>query len=412
MILKDLSTFAKEPEGIRASLYTSMAASETASVVARDTVESQNTPRRRERSDPPSRAFPDDEIDAIFEKNPRNVMHAQTQMEPRELGDNVNFIVDDGEDSFMNEHENEHECEAIDDSKEDEVGNRDDQLNENNTVETINADKKTMISEPVQNKMVSSDEQEQEMVSFRLISANTLTDDTSSRDVNTPSREIPSSNEKKSYERIKHDSTPTPQSKSPPLDRFYFDIHKGAYKETLSKLTEHSDIVAYVEKWESTITKRVQSDYAFYCKDRTSLNHYAKKLDSLIEEDMKAKEKNRPVKGKQMDKLERNQVKFESAQETHDNAGESLLLLMEEVTLRSWRDAFPLLRKSIQFEGDFAAINQKHMAHLDRSLDLLDIIGQKESISLVGRLEDFEKLDPRKFYTGSKEKYDDEHDDD
>ena len=156
-----------------------MAASETASVVARDTVESQNTPRRRERSDPPSRAFPDDEIDAIFEKNPRNVMHAQTQMEPRELGDNVNFIVDDGEDSFMNEHENEHECEAIDESKEDEVGNTDDQLNENNTVETSNADKKTMISEPVQNKVVSSDEQEQEMVSFRLISANTLTDDTS-----------------------------------------------------------------------------------------------------------------------------------------------------------------------------------------------------------------------------------------
>ena len=57
---------------------------------------------------------------------------------------------------------------------------------------------------------------------------------------------------------------------------------------------------------------------------------------------------------------------------------------MEEVTLRSWRDAFPLLRKSIQFEGDFAAINQKHMAQLDRSLDLLDIIGQKESISLEG----------------------------
>lgn len=409
MILRDLSTAAKEPEGIRASLYTSMAASETASVVARDTVESQNTPRRRERSDPPSKAFPDDEIDAIFEKNSRHVMHAQTQMEPSELGDNVNFIVDDGEDSFMNEHD----CQANDDIKEDEVENRYDQLSENNTVETSNADNKTtMISDSVQDKVVSSDKQEQEMVSFRLISANTSTDDTSNRDVNTPSREILSSNEKEPYEQIKHDLTPAPQSKSPSLDRFYFDIHKEAYKETLSKLTEHSDIVEYVEKWESTIKKRVQSDYASYCKDRTSLNHYAKKLDSLIEEDLKAKEKNKPVKGKQIDKLERNQVKFESAQEIHDKAGESLLLLMEEVTLRSWRDAFPLLRKSIQYEGDFAAINQKHMAHLDRSLDLLDIIGQKESISPVGRLEEIEKFDPRKFYSGSKVLYDEEHDDD
>lgn len=412
MIDKDVSHYAKEPEGVRASLYASIAASETASIAARDKIESQTTPRRRERSDPPSKAFPDDEIDAIFEKNPRHSMTGKAQMESDELGADINFIVDDGEDSFTNEQE----CKEIKSPhSNDENGDNDttdEKSNTDGTENETNADnEQTRLSEPVSDNTIA-DEQEEEMVSFRAISADMSSEDGPNKNRHTPSKV----DDEKDLNRVLTDHdvsvetmvTPRipqsrfiPTSRAPLPDRFYFDIHKDAYKEINAKLADHSDLVAYVEKWEQIVTKRVQSAYAYYCKDRISLNHYAKKLDSLIEEDLKNKERNKPVKRGQMDKLERNQVKFESAEETHDSAGESLLMLIEELTLRSWRDAYPLLRKSIQFEGDFAAINQIHMSCLDRSLDLLDVIGQKESISMEGRLEDLEKLDPKYIYTGS-----------
>ncbi len=404
MIGRDVSKYAKEPEGIRASLYTSLCASDAASVVARDEDKSQNTPKSRERADPPSKAFPDDEIDAIFEKYPCREMSCKTQMEPNESAGNVNFIVDDGEDSFINESEykenksvnEEYENEEKDTANDSQMNDR----NENLKAEEVYADNTTTIlNEPVINT-TSADEREHFMISFH---------DNLNRDVNTPSSETSNLDHiKASIETASRDGAatnvtkPTPQSQAPQPDRFYFDIHKDAYKEIHAKLAEHSYIVAYVEKWEQIVTNRVQSAYTYYCKDRVSLNHYARKLDLLIEEDLRNKEKNRPIKGKQIDKLERNRDKFDSALETHDNAGESLLMLIEEVTLRSWRDAFPLLRKSIQFESDVSAINQKHMVHLGRSLDMLDIIGQKESIAMEGRLEDLEKLDPEKIFTGAK----------
>ncbi len=402
MIGKDVSNYGKEPEGIKASLFTSISSSKTA--VSLDKVEPQTSPRRR-RSDPPSKAFPDDEIEEIFEKN--------TKMGPNELADNVNFIVDDGEDSFINEQG----CKELE-STFDNDENRDNdvadaELGEDGLEGETGADIEKRLTEPV-NESVNAiaDEREQEMVSLGVISADTSKEDNLNREMNTPASEILNDllkhdEEKDNNEclRSDHNLSPVPLPKAPSPDRFYFDIHKDAYKEINSKLAEHLGMVAYVEKWEQIITKRVQTAYSFYCKDRSSLNHYAKKLDSLIEEDLRNKEKNRPVKEKQLDKLDRNQAKFDSAQETHDNAGQSLLMLIEEVTLRAWRDAFPLLRKSIKFEGDYAAINQKHMVHLERSLDMLDIIGQKESILFEGRLVDLEKSYPETFYTGSKMKY-------
>ena len=402
MIGKDISNYGKEPEGIKASLYTSISASGTETG---DKGEPQISPRRRRRSDPPSKAFPDDEIEEIFEKN--------TKMGPNELADNVNFIVDDGEDSFINEQG----CKELE-STFDNDENRDNdvadaELGEDGTEEETGVDDEMRLTEPVTESVNAiADEREQEMVSFRVISADASKEDNLNREMNTPASEILNDllkhdEEKDNNEclRSDHNLSPVPLPKAPSPDRFYFDIHKDAYKEINSKLAEHLGMVAYVEKWEQIITKRVQTAYSFYCKDRSSLNHYAKKLDSLIEEDLRNKEKNRPVKEKQLDKLDRNQAKFDSAQETHDNAGQSLLMLIEEVTLRAWRDAFPLLRKSIQFEGDYAAINQKHMVHLERSLDMLDIISQKESIPLEGRLVDLEKSYPENFYTGSKMKY-------
>ena len=49
MIDKNVSHYAKEPEGVRASLYASIAASETASIAARDKIESQLPDEEKDR---------------------------------------------------------------------------------------------------------------------------------------------------------------------------------------------------------------------------------------------------------------------------------------------------------------------------------------------------------------------------
>ena len=113
--------------------------------------------------------------------------------------------------------------------------------------------------------------------------------------------------------------------------------------------------------------------------------------------------KNRPMKPKQKEKLDRNQVKLTGSRETHDGAGESLLMLMDEVIIRSWRDAFPLLKRSIFFENDFAAIQHEHMTKLSGSMEALDIIGEKEHISMDGRMELFRDMNPEDMYTGSRD---------
>jgi len=184
----------------------------------------------------------------------------------------------------------------------------------------------------------------------------------------------------------------------------YFDIHKAAYKDKNTKLEENKDIVKYVVNWEHIVSTRVISSYTQYSKQRKELNHYSKKMESLLAEEERMKERGRPLKPKQEEKLERNEGKLKEAQQTHDASGESLLMLMDEVLLRAYRDAYPLLKKSVVFESEYAEINHAHMMQLSKTLALLDVVGKKEVIDIDGRLESLEKVKPEDMFTGSKRK--------
>jgi hypothetical protein len=195
---------------------------------------------------------------------------------------------------------------------------------------------------------------------------------------------------------------PSSQSKLVLAYLSYHDVRKDVFKDTKTKLDEHSHLVNYVEDWEQIVDKCVESRYVEYSKIRSGLCHYEKKVDSLLADIEKLKQKNRPVSAKQIDKMERNQIKLDGTRKTHDKNGESLLMFLDEVVRRSWRDALPLLRKSIKFEVEFAAVNQEHMVKLGAPLKLLEIIGTKNSVKTDGRLASFEKGNLEDIYTGVK----------
>ena len=166
----------------------------------------------------------------------------------------------------------------------------------------------------------------------------------------------------------------------------YFDVHKQVYKETNSYLNKYSKLADYVEDWEKTVTTRVQSMHAVYQKLRKGLNHYDGKVNALESEKRKAGEKEREMAPKRLEKLERNRTKLMGTRKSHDVAGTDLIIYIDEIVTRSWRDAFPLLEKSVTFETDLSSMQAKLYGDLSTAGTMLVEAARKESISSSHRL--------------------------
>ena len=182
----------------------------------------------------------------------------------------------------------------------------------------------------------------------------------------------------------------------------YHDVHKDLFKDTKTKLDDYSNIVSYVDDWKSIVDKCVSTKYEEYTKCRSALVHYEKKLASLQIDINKLQSKGKEITQKQNEKMERNGVKLDGTRKTHDKCGETLLMLLDEVVLRAWRDALPLLRKSIKSEVAFAAVAQEHVKKLGAPLKLLEIIGSRESVTTEGRLTAYESSNIQDYYTGKR----------
>eukprot|EP00577_Skeletonema_sp_RCC1716_P007883 CAMPEP_0113415286 /NCGR_PEP_ID=MMETSP0013_2-20120614/24484_1 /TAXON_ID=2843 ORGANISM="Skeletonema costatum, Strain 1716" /NCGR_SAMPLE_ID=MMETSP0013_2 /ASSEMBLY_ACC=CAM_ASM_000158 /LENGTH=590 /DNA_ID=CAMNT_0000302229 /DNA_START=252 /DNA_END=2021 /DNA_ORIENTATION=- /assembly_acc=CAM_ASM_000158 len=166
----------------------------------------------------------------------------------------------------------------------------------------------------------------------------------------------------------------------------YFDVHKQVYKENNSYLKKHSKLVEYTEDWEKTVTTRVQSMHVEYQKLRKGLNHYIGKVDALENEKKKTEEKHKEIAPKRLEKLERNRTKLMGTRKSHDVAGIDLIILIDEIVNRSWRDAYPLLQKSVAFETDLSSMQANIYGGLSAAATMLDHASRKESISSSHRL--------------------------
>jgi membrane-associated HD superfamily phosphohydrolase len=179
--------------------------------------------------------------------------------------------------------------------------------------------------------------------------------------------------------------------------------------EVKKYLHQHSNLVKYIEDWEKILFQRSHALYYEYMKHRKSLQHYIKKVDSLNKEmarlqkaAAKAAEENKekPISPKKIEKLERNIGKLTGARETHDTSGEHLFLFLDEVVNRAWRDAFPLLHRTIHFDQDFSAMQAQMYLKLSGTIELLDLVGRNESASTTSRLQSLKTLHPEVMYSG------------
>lgn len=381
----------------------------------------ENHYRRSESADPPSgKVFSDDETEISAERNPNWEQDDGEKSYDFSRGINADFsrginaVIVDDEDSFTGTTKEIVSPEIAAEKKEKEYDKHADRASassEEETEDQYDGYPEIGIPTPIRGGGRAGETKNlpHEPLSSTAVSELSSTMNSRSSGSYSSEDEI-KGKEDKDYLNISNDGellvvkgSPRPKPDAEPLDS-YFDVHKAVFKDAKSKIEQHSRLVDYVEDWMETVSKRVQSRYYEYGKHRNNLNHYTSKINSLINEVEKLKDKGKSMKPKQLEKLERNNVKLTGALETHDNAGESLLMLMDELIRRSWRDAFPLLKKSIQFECDFASITYAHVSKLGKSLELLNSIGEKESIAAKGRLEKIRNRNPEDIYTGLIEK--------
>ena len=89
---------------------------------------------------------------------------------------------------------------------------------------------------------------------------------------------------------------------------------------------------------------------------------------------------------KRLEKLERNRTKLMGTRKSHDVAGIDLIIFIDEIVNRSWRDAYPLLQKSVAFETDLSSMQANIYGGLSAAATMLDHASRKESISSSHRL--------------------------
>jgi hypothetical protein len=114
------------------------------------------------------------------------------------------------------------------------------------------------------------------------------------------------------------------------------------------------------------------------------------------------------AKGKQVDsksaeKLTRNEDKLIKIKEASSKFINDLCLLMEEITVRSWRDLHPMLVKCSQFEVQVSGDEAKAFVSMNEVVTALKKVASDHGIKPEARLKDLQTVDPSVLSTRSKD---------
>ena len=187
------------------------------------------------------------------------------------------------------------------------------------------------------------------------------------------------------------------------VDISNLSIAQASYKLSHTYADQYeASIIQYAEEWLQTVTLRIKSGLIEFDKLRESLNHYVAKVAELRAEAKKFESHNKKLSPKKSQKLERNELKLNGAREAHHKYGQSLSLLIDEVTARGWRDLFPLIVNSVHFDLNYSSDQAKLYSKLESISDMLDEAAAADPLGLdiEGRLEQLKKATPEEVYTG------------
>lgn len=153
-------------------------------------------------------------------------------------------------------------------------------------------------------------------------------------------------------------------------------------------------VLDYAIEWEKIVRTRIDNGIRKAAETKRDLDHYQKKVEALRQSTNASMVKGKSVGSSQAEKLQRNEEKFLQAKQNYNRISTDLVILMEEVTERSWRDLHPLLIKVAQFDMTLSSDEAKALASLERVVSVLKQIASEKGISPQPRLKDLGSLKP------------------
>ena len=207
------------------------------------------------------------------------------------------------------------------------------------------------------------------------------------------------------------------------------DVHLSAFQlgEDHARLFKTS-IIDYVVEWHEIVTSRVQARVIEFTRLKANLVHYTKKVGGLVESTEKARRQAKTnaskqpaptdtslrgmfnsmamtrsdsTRGKLEAQLDRNRLKLGGAREVFTMYGQSLILLIDEVVNRAWRDILPVLLRSINLDMHQSKIMASIFAASQVLASELELLGEEHTIDMQGRLQNVKELHPEEIYTGT-----------
>lgn len=152
-------------------------------------------------------------------------------------------------------------------------------------------------------------------------------------------------------------------------------------------------VVEYICEWERVVTGRISAGLKKEQQLRVELDHYQKKVESLRTNANVTLAKGKMVDPKAAEKLSRNEEKFLASRRDYEKFKNSLCILIDEATLRSWKDLHPLVLKMAQFDLTVARAESNMFAKLDQVIENLKTFAEQNNISGDSRLSNLESMD-------------------
>ena len=207
------------------------------------------------------------------------------------------------------------------------------------------------------------------------------------------------------------------------------DVYLSAFQlgEDHAKLFKTS-IIDYVAEWYEIVTSRVKARTIEFTRLKANLLHYQKKVQGLDESTEKARRQAESTASKQLAptdtslrgmfnsmamtrsdstrnkleaQLDRNRLKLEGAREVFTMYGQSLILLIDEVVNRAWRDVLPVLLRSINLDMHQSKSVASIYAASEALASELELLGMENAVYFQGRLKEVKELHPEEIYTGT-----------
>ena len=207
------------------------------------------------------------------------------------------------------------------------------------------------------------------------------------------------------------------------------DVYQSAFQlgEDHAKLFKTS-IIDYVVEWHETVASRVKARVIEFTRLKRNLVHYQRKVGGLVESTEKARRhaksnasrqpaptdtslrgmfnsmamtRSDSTRGKLEAQLDRNRLKLGGASEVFTMYGQSLILLIDEVVNRAWRDILPVLLRSINLDVHQSKNTASIFAASQVLATELELLGEEHTIDMQGRLQNVKQLHPEEIYTGT-----------